>query len=150
METAVWQENLVFWGGQCCVYFWWTEAGSVAVSSNALNLELYHLCLNLSKTKETCRVGCWQDLPRSRKSPSRVYCSLLVNWMTYENTDDVKYVSGQQCFCTDLFRPAHAADYGMDGPGIECRWGRNFPHPFRPVLGPTQPSVDWIPGLSRG
>jgi len=34
-----------------------------------------------------------------------------------------------------------ATGYGMDGPGIESRWGRDFPHLFRPVLGPTQPPV---------
>jgi hypothetical protein len=27
--------------------------------------------------------------------------------------------------------------YGMDGPGIESRWRRNFPHQSRPALGPT-------------
>ena len=26
--------------------------------------------------------------------------------------------------------------YGLDGPGIECLWGRDFPHPFRPGLFP--------------
>ena len=27
--------------------------------------------------------------------------------------------------------------YGLDGPGIESRWGgRDFPHPSRPALGP--------------
>jgi hypothetical protein len=24
--------------------------------------------------------------------------------------------------------------YGMDSPGFESRWGRHFPHPFRPAL----------------
>jgi hypothetical protein len=29
-----------------------------------------------------------------------------------------------------------ATDYGLDGPGIESRWGRDFPHLSRPFLGP--------------
>ena len=39
--------------------------------------------------------------------------------------------------------------YGLDGPGIETRWGRDFPHLSRPTLRPTQPPVEWVPGLSR-
>ena len=27
-----------------------------------------------------------------------------------------------------------ATRYGLDGPVIECRWGRDFPHPSRPAL----------------
>jgi len=29
-----------------------------------------------------------------------------------------------------------AARYGMDGPGIEFRWGPDFPHPSRTALSP--------------
>jgi hypothetical protein len=43
-----------------------------------------------------------------------------------------------------------ATTYGLDGPGIEARWGRDFPHLSRPALRPTQPPVKWVPGLSRG
>jgi len=34
-----------------------------------------------------------------------------------------------------------ATAYGLDGPGIESRWGRDFPHLSRPALRPTQPPV---------
>ena len=34
-----------------------------------------------------------------------------------------------------------ATDYGLDGQGIESRWGRDFPHLSRPVLRSTQPPV---------
>ena len=43
-----------------------------------------------------------------------------------------------------------AIGYGLDGPGIESRWGRYFPHLSITTLGPIQPPVQWVPGLSRG
>jgi hypothetical protein len=45
-----------------------------------------------------------------------------------------------------------ATRYGLDGPGIESRWGQDFPHPSRPALGPTQPPTHWVesfPGVKR-
>jgi hypothetical protein len=40
-----------------------------------------------------------------------------------------------------------ATRYGLDGPGIESRWRRDFPHPSRPAVWPAQPPVQWVPGL---
>ena len=42
-----------------------------------------------------------------------------------------------------------ATDYGLDGPGSNPGGDEIF-RPSRPALGPIQPSVQWVPGLSRG
>jgi hypothetical protein len=42
-----------------------------------------------------------------------------------------------------------ATDYGLNGPGVESRLGRDSSHTFTPALGPTQPPVQLVPGLSR-
>ena len=42
-----------------------------------------------------------------------------------------------------------ATDYGLDGPGSNLGWDEIF-RPSRPALGPTQPPIKWVPGLSRG
>ena len=41
---------------------------------------------------------------------------------------------------------------GLDDPGIETQWGRDFPRPSRLSLGSTQPPVEWASdeSLSQG
>ena len=45
-----------------------------------------------------------------------------------------------------------ATGYGLDGPGIESRWGEaRFSASVQTgLLGPTQPPIQWVPGLSQG
>jgi len=43
-----------------------------------------------------------------------------------------------------------AARYKLDGLGIESWRRRDFLQSFRPVLGHTQPAIQWVPGNSRG
>jgi hypothetical protein len=40
-----------------------------------------------------------------------------------------------------------ATRYGLGGPRIGFRWGRDFPYPSRPALWPNQPSVQRLPCL---
>ena len=40
--------------------------------------------------------------------------------------------------------------YRLEAPGIESRWGRNFPHVSTRTVGPTQPFLQWIPSLLLG
>ena len=42
-----------------------------------------------------------------------------------------------------------AIRYRVDGPGIESRWWRDFPQPYTPALRPTQPPIQWVPGIKR-
>jgi len=38
----------------------------------------------------------------------------------------------------------------LDGPWIESRWGRDFLNLSGLTLGPNQPPIQWVLGLSRG
>ena len=54
------------------------------------------------------------------------------------------------CMCVGRDSAVGIANrYGLDSPGIESRWGRDFSHSFRPALERTQPPMQWVPGLSR-
>ena len=44
------------------------------------------------------------------------------------------------CMCRDS-AVGIATRYGLDGRGIEILLERDFPHPFRPALGPIQSPV---------
>ena len=40
-----------------------------------------------------------------------------------------------------------ATGYGLDGPGMESRWGKDFLHLSKLALVPTQPPIKWVPGF---
>jgi hypothetical protein len=78
--------------------------------------------------EEFGRENIWKDglLDRRTDSVSGIHLNLAYPTLTKRGSGSVVGI---------------ATGYEMDDPGIESRWGRDFPHLSRPDLGPTQPPV---------
>jgi hypothetical protein len=84
-----------------------------------------------------------------------MYTNLTVTMSRYTRTCAVLFTAKYEkrgLTCADVGRVVQwvATGYGPHDPGIESRWGRDFPHLSTPALGTTQPPVQWVPDLSRG
>ena len=78
-----------------------------------------------------------------------ILAKLLTIYFQY-NIESVYFFYSNPVFMGRDSSVGIANRYGLDGPGIESRWGRDFLHPSRPAVGHTQPPIQWVPGLSRG
>jgi hypothetical protein len=68
---------------------------------------------------------------------THLYLDILSRYIMF------KYITSDICFNSPTVRTCGpgssvgiATDYGLDGPGIESRWGRDFLCLSRPALGP--------------
>jgi hypothetical protein len=91
-----------------------------------------------------------------------VYCNKYVNTLYFRVQSSLVLTAGGLCSYRGGLKDHNiwvrgpgsvvgiATAYRLDGQGIESRWGRDFPHLSRPALRPTQPPVQWVPGLFWG
>jgi hypothetical protein len=76
------------------------------------------------------------------------HCGLYSSF--YFNSHDYTYHGKHKVLWLKIGRDSSvgiATRYGLDGSGIESRWGQDFPHTSRPALGPTQLTIQWVPDL---
>jgi len=60
------------------------------------------------------------------------------------NRSVCKRISWCHVLCGRYSSVGITTSYGLDGLGIESRWGRDFLNPSRPALGPTLAPVQWV------
>jgi hypothetical protein len=130
-----------------CIKGWHTPA----VSS-----ELPKASLIKPKPIRIVNGGCAGDLAGPCLCPRSAQCyfrggkggpSVCV-WLLIPSGTELKYVYRISCGPGNVV--GIATGYGLDGPGIESRWGRDFPHLSRPAPGPHPASCTMGTGSFPG
>jgi len=94
---------------------------------------------NHVKISKTTRSGVQGKLKLTKKDKKFIYIFVILRFFS---------IPMYQCGPGSIV--GIAIGYGLDGSGIESRWGRDFLHLSRSALGPTQPPVQRVPCLPRG
>ena len=96
---------------------------------------------------DRCPLSVWPNPERScqKHFGLKISANLAHSWRGY-----IKFRNIRSLYWSQDSSVSIATRYGLDGPWIESWWGRDFPRLSRPALRPTQPPIQWVPGLSRG
>ena len=86
-----------------------------------------------------CEVSFWCSLDR------RLYVFPKAVWMLWRR--EISVVCWESDRSSFVFWPINLVTIS---PGIQSEWGWSLQHLSRQALGPTQPSIPWVPGLSKG
>jgi len=117
------------------IYFYHCATATCCSPKRAIlnTTDAYQLRVGGPAGAETCRIG----IVNGEVLTKNVCICRLFMWLVillHEYEQDMGRDSS-----VDI-----ASRYGLEGPGIESRWGRDFPHQS------SQPSTQWVPGLTRG
>jgi len=88
----------------------------------------------------------------SDRLPRNVRNDLLLHAVHQPRKQQISRASWRKAEITQIHRrkSGTATRYGLDGPGIESRWRRDFPHLSRPARGTTQPPIPGGGGKAAG